>query len=153
MLLTYQPDLTADVIDIGQGRPVLLVHSAGTGAAQWRALVKMLAPDCRCLAPNQRGYGRSSPWPSGRPADVAAELALLETVADRAGSPLALVGRVSSSLWAVLSLAQLAGLVLSASSAAKIGIVNLFYASAAMLGVMSLLGLVAQPKGEAHDAR
>jgi MFS family permease len=67
-------------------------------------------------------------------------------------TPIALVGRVSSSLWAVLSLAQLAGLVLSASSAAKIGIVNLFYASAAMLGVMSLLGLVAQPKGEAHDA-
>ena len=35
-----------------------------------------------------------------------------------------------------------------AESAAKIGIVNLFYASAAMLGVMSLLGLVAQPKGQ-----
>ncbi len=105
MLLTYQPDLTADVIDIGQGRPVLLVHSAGAGAAQWRALVKMLAPDCRCLAPNQRGYGRSSPWPSGRPAEIAAEIALLETVADRAGSPLALVGH-SMGAWLALEFAR-----------------------------------------------
>lgn len=67
-------------------------------------------------------------------------------------TPLALVGRVSSSLWAVLSVAQLAGLVISASSAAAIGIVNLFYASAGMLAAMSLLGLVALPKGEAKAA-
>ena len=64
-------------------------------------------------------------------------------------TPLELVGRVSASLWAVLSVAQLAGLVLSASSAATLGIVNLFYASAAMLAAMSALGLAAMPKRDA----
>jgi MFS family permease len=67
-------------------------------------------------------------------------------------TPLELVGRVSSSLWAVLSLAQLAGLVLSASSAARLGIVNLFYASAGMLAAMSLVGLAGLPKGVARAA-
>lgn len=65
-------------------------------------------------------------------------------------TPIALVGRVSSSLWAVLSLAQLAGLVISGSTAAKFGIVNLFFASAALLGVMALAGWLALPK--AHEA-
>ncbi len=105
MLLRYESDLAADVIDIGQGRPVLLVHSAGMGAAQWRALVKLLADDHRCLAPNLRGYGRSTPWPNGRPAEISAELALLETVADAAGAPLALVGH-SMGAWLALELAR-----------------------------------------------
>jgi pimeloyl-ACP methyl ester carboxylesterase len=105
MLLTYQTDLTADVIDIGQGRPLLLVHSAGMGAAQWRAIVKVLGREYRCLAPNQRGYGKSSSWPNGRPAEVSAELALLETVADRAGATLALVGH-SMGAWLALELAR-----------------------------------------------
>ncbi len=105
MLLRYEPELTADVIDIGQGRPVLLVHSAGMGAAQWRALVKVLGQEYRCLAPNLRGYGRSSPWPSGRPAEISAELALLEKVADCAGAPLALVGH-SMGAWLALELAR-----------------------------------------------
>jgi pimeloyl-ACP methyl ester carboxylesterase len=105
MLLTYETDLTADVIDIGQGRPLLLVHSAGMGAAQWRAIARVLGREYRCLAPNLRGYGRSSPWPSGRPAEPSAELALLETVADRAGAPLALVGH-SMGAWLALELAR-----------------------------------------------
>jgi MFS family permease len=64
-------------------------------------------------------------------------------------TPVALVGRVSSSLWAVLSLAQLGGLTISASTAARIGVVNLFYASAGMLAVMSAVGLAALPKDSA----
>lgn len=105
MLLTYHSGLTADVIDIGQGRPLLLIHSAGMGAAQWRAIIKVLGREYRCLAPNLRGYGRSSPWPSGRPAEVSAEIALLETVADEAGAPLALAGH-SMGAWLALELAR-----------------------------------------------
>jgi pimeloyl-ACP methyl ester carboxylesterase len=105
MLLTYETELTAEVIDIGQGRPLLLIHSAGMGAAQWRAIVKVLGRDYRCLAPNLRGYGKSSPWPSGRPAELSAEIALLETVAGRAGAPLALVGH-SMGAWLALELAR-----------------------------------------------
>jgi len=105
MLLTYEAGLTADVIDIGQGRPVLLIHSAGMGAAQWRAILKVLGRGRRCLAPNLRGYGKSAPWPNGRPAEISAELALLETVADAAGAPLALVGH-SMGAWLALELAR-----------------------------------------------
>lgn len=105
MLLKYDTGLTADVIDFGQGRPRLLIHSAGMGAAQWRAFIKAVGDEYWCLAPNLRGYGRSSPWPSDRPAEVSAELALLESVAERAGAPLALVGH-SMGAWLALELAQ-----------------------------------------------
>ena len=61
-------------------------------------------------------------------------------------TPIPLVGRVSSSLWALLSIAQLAGLVLSGSTAQRLGIVNLFFASAAMLVLMAAAGTFALPK-------
>lgn len=105
MLLKYDTGLTADVIDFGQGPPCLLVHSAGMGAAQWRVLSRVLGNEYRCLAPNLRGYGRSSAWPLGRPAEIAAEIALLESVADHAGSPLSLVGH-SMGAWLALELAR-----------------------------------------------
>jgi pimeloyl-ACP methyl ester carboxylesterase len=77
LLYEYKHKLVVDVIDIGQGPPVLFVHSAGMGAAQWRGLARALGASFRCLAPNLRGYGRSSPWPSGAPAEIEAELDLL----------------------------------------------------------------------------
>jgi pimeloyl-ACP methyl ester carboxylesterase len=105
MLLTYGKDLAADVIDFGQGPPLLLIHSAGMGAAQWRVLARALGETHRCIAPNLRGYGRSSPWPEGRPGEIAAELALLESVADTLASPLHLVGH-SMGAWLALELAR-----------------------------------------------
>jgi pimeloyl-ACP methyl ester carboxylesterase len=105
MLLSYGKQLTADVIDIGQGPPVFLIHSAGMGAAQWRGLARVLAETNRAVAPNLRGYGRSSPWPEGRPAEVAAELALLEAVVATLGTPLHLVGH-SMGAWLALKLAR-----------------------------------------------
>jgi pimeloyl-ACP methyl ester carboxylesterase len=107
-LLEFEHDLTVDFIDIGQGSAVLLVHSAGMGAAQWRALARRLKERHRCLAPNLRGYGRSTPWPEGRPTDPAAELALLEAAAQAArGEPLHLVGH-SMGAWLALGLARAA---------------------------------------------
>jgi pimeloyl-ACP methyl ester carboxylesterase len=97
--------LAADVIDIGQGPPLLLIHSAGMGAAQWRVLARALAPVHRCLAPNLRGYGRSSPWPPGRAAEIAEEIALLEAVVETLGAPLHLVGH-SMGAWLALELAR-----------------------------------------------
>jgi len=105
MLLNYDSGLTADVIDIGQGPPVLLIHSAGMGAAQWRVFMRALADERRCLAPNLRGYGRSSAWPEGCAAEIGAEIALLESVADHAGTPLSVVGH-SMGAWLALELAR-----------------------------------------------
>ena len=55
-------------------------------------------------------------------------------------TPMEMVGRVSSSVWSLLSIAQVVGLVFSGSLAAKLGIVNLFYLSAVMLALIAAFG-------------
>lgn len=58
----------------------------------------------------------------------------------QAETPMEMVGRVSSSVWSLLSIAQVVGLVFSGSLAAKLGIVNLFYLSAVMLALIAAFG-------------
>lgn len=55
-------------------------------------------------------------------------------------TPMEMVGRVSSSVWSLLSVAQVVGLIFSGSLAARLGIVNLFYVSAVMLAVIAAFG-------------
>jgi MFS family permease len=55
-------------------------------------------------------------------------------------TPMELVGRVSSSVWSLLSVAQLFGLALSGSLAQKLGIIRLFYLSAALLALIAVFG-------------
>jgi pimeloyl-ACP methyl ester carboxylesterase len=47
--------------------PVLLVHSGGFTARQWRKLSERLASTHAVLAPDLIGYGASGPWPVGAP--------------------------------------------------------------------------------------
>jgi predicted MFS family arabinose efflux permease len=61
-------------------------------------------------------------------------------------TPMELMGRVSSTVMSVLSFAQLIGLVFSGSLALALGITKLFYASAAMLALMTILGYFRLPK-------
>jgi MFS family permease len=61
-------------------------------------------------------------------------------------TPMEMVGRVSSSFMAVLSIAQLVGLVISGSLAQTLGIRNLFYASAAMLLLITVFGYFRLPQ-------
>lgn len=61
-------------------------------------------------------------------------------------TPMELIGRVSSTVMSVLSLAQLIGLVFSGSLAQALGITKLFYASAAMLALMTVFGYFRLPK-------
>ncbi len=61
-------------------------------------------------------------------------------------TPAQLVGRVSSSFMAVLSVSQLVGLVISGSLAQTLGIRNLFFASAAMLLLITVLGFFRLPQ-------
>lgn len=60
-------------------------------------------------------------------------------------TPVELIGRVSSSMWSVLSFAQLIGLILSGSFAQILGIRNLFFASAAMLAMFACFGYFRLP--------
>jgi len=55
-------------------------------------------------------------------------------------TPVAMVGRVSSSVMSVLTCSQVFGLMISGTIAQAIGIRNLFYASAAMLGAVAVFG-------------
>ncbi|MBS1787602.1 MAG: MFS transporter [Acidobacteria bacterium] len=55
-------------------------------------------------------------------------------------TPMEMVGRVSSSVWSLLSISQVVGLIFSGSLAAKLGIVNLFYVSALMLAMIAAFG-------------
>lgn len=67
-------------------------------------------------------------------------------------TPLELVGRVSASVWALLSVAQLLGLVLSGAAAQRFGITAVFYGSAALLASMAGAGWFAVPRPAAPAA-
>ena len=55
-------------------------------------------------------------------------------------TPVELAGRVSSTVWSLLSLAQVFGLVFSGSLAQRIGVINLFYLSAVFLVGVAAFG-------------
>jgi MFS transporter, DHA3 family, macrolide efflux protein len=60
-------------------------------------------------------------------------------------TPVELVGRVSSSFMSVLSISQLLGLIISGSLTQRMGIRNLFFASAAMLVLFACFGYFRLP--------
>ncbi len=55
----------------GEGQPVLLVHGfAGTARTHFDPLLRDLARDCRVIAPDLRGHGRSAALPRQYDADL-----------------------------------------------------------------------------------
>ncbi len=46
-------------LDVGQGRPVLMVHGNPSWSFYWRHLVRELSPDHRCVVPDHLGMGLS----------------------------------------------------------------------------------------------
>jgi MFS family permease len=57
-------------------------------------------------------------------------------------TPVTMVGRVSSSVMSVLTCSQVFGLMISGTLAQAIGIRNLFFASAATLGLVAAFGYI-----------
>jgi len=78
--------------EAGTGPGVVCIHSNASTSGQWRSLMDLLAPKFRVLAPDSYGSGKSPRWPSDRLIRLRDEVALIEPVLARAGSPLALVG-------------------------------------------------------------
>lgn len=78
--------------EAGTGPGVVCVHSNAGSSGQWRGLMDLLAPKFRVLAPDSYDSGKSPQWPSNRVIRLRDEVALIEPVLARAGSPLALVG-------------------------------------------------------------
>jgi pimeloyl-ACP methyl ester carboxylesterase len=78
--------------EAGTGPGVVCTHSNASTSGQWRALMDLLAPRFRVLAPDSYDSGKSPQWPSDRIISLRDEVTLIEPVLARAGSPLALVG-------------------------------------------------------------
>ena len=78
--------------EAGAGPGVVCLHANASTSGQWRGLMDRLAPKFRVLAPDSYGAGKSPDWPSDRAIRLLDEVALIEPVLARAGSPLALVG-------------------------------------------------------------
>jgi pimeloyl-ACP methyl ester carboxylesterase len=73
-----------EYLELGSGEPVLLLHSSGSSAAQWRSLAERLAERYRVIAPDLYGYGGTAHWPGRRPFHLECEAEIV----------LALLGRV-----------------------------------------------------------
>jgi pimeloyl-ACP methyl ester carboxylesterase len=78
--------------EAGIGPGIVCTHANASTSAQWRGLMDLLAPKFHVLAPDSYGSGKSPQWPTDRVLGLRDEVALIEPVLTRAGSPLALVG-------------------------------------------------------------
>ena len=70
----------------------MCLHSNASASAQWRPLMERLSPRFRVLAPDSYGAGKSPAWPTDRIVMLRDEVAFLEPIFERAGSPFCLVG-------------------------------------------------------------
>ena len=68
----------------------------------------------------------------------------------QSATPLPLVGRVSSGVISLISLAQIAGLIFSGQFAALLGLRHLFFTSATLLLALALLGARSAPLTQTH---
>ncbi|HYD94667.1 MAG TPA: alpha/beta hydrolase [Noviherbaspirillum sp.] len=80
------------VRETGAGASVVCIHSNASSSSQWRALMDLLAPEYRVMAPDSYGSGKSPDWRSDRVISLADEVALIEPLLAPAQSPVTLVG-------------------------------------------------------------
>jgi pimeloyl-ACP methyl ester carboxylesterase len=78
------PGVTLNVVDQGQGTPLLLVHGFPLDHTMWRGQIDAFSSPCRVIAPDLRGFGASSVTPGTVSMaqfadDLAALLAALDT--------------------------------------------------------------------------
>ena len=84
--------LTPFFREAGAGPGIVCLHANASSSNQWRALMELLAPKFRVLAPDSYGAGKSPAWPTSRSVSLRDEAAFLEPVFARAGEPLTLIG-------------------------------------------------------------
>jgi len=77
-----------EYLELGSGDPVVLLHSSGSSATQWRSLAERLGKRYKVIAPNLYSCGGTSQWPGRGPFHLECEaeivLALLKRVNKRA---------------------------------------------------------------------
>src|SRR3954468_3640060 len=50
-------------VDVGHGLPVVLLHAFPLNRSMWEPQVAALLGECRCIVPDLRGFGDSTPEP------------------------------------------------------------------------------------------
>ena len=77
-----------EYLELGSGDPVVLLHSSGSSATQWRSLAERLGERYKVIAPYLYNYGGTSQWSGRGPFHLECEaeivLALLKRVNKRA---------------------------------------------------------------------
>jgi pimeloyl-ACP methyl ester carboxylesterase len=77
---------------LGEGTPVVLLHSGGMSGRQWRRLAGLLAERHRVVVPDFLGSGENPPWPDGAPFDFRFDVGAVGELLDGLGAPAHLVG-------------------------------------------------------------
>jgi pimeloyl-ACP methyl ester carboxylesterase len=78
--------------DVGQGAPVVFLHSGGSTGAQWRKTCNHLEGRWRLLSLNFYGLGGTDPWPGPDDLTHDDEGVLVAALAAALGEPIHLVG-------------------------------------------------------------
>jgi pimeloyl-ACP methyl ester carboxylesterase len=81
-----------EYLELGVGEPVMLLHSSGSSAGQWRALAEQLSQRYHVIAPDLYGYGGTARWPGQRPFLLECEAEIVLELLRRLGQPAHLVG-------------------------------------------------------------
>ncbi len=87
-----QPETAPHYRTWGTGPPLMLLHSRGASAEQWRHMGPLLAQQWTVLAADLYGHGKTSPWPGAAPVTHDDEAALVASLLQRQPQPSHLVG-------------------------------------------------------------
>jgi 3-oxoadipate enol-lactonase len=96
------PDNALAHADVGRGLPVLLLHAFPLNRSMWEPQIAALFGECRCIAPDLRGFGdspTSGPFTMDRNADDVAALLDALQIEQAVVAGLSMGGYVALSLW------------------------------------------------------
>lgn len=103
--------------ELGDGEPVVMIHSSGMSSRQWRGLAKLLAPTHRAVMPDLLGSGATRGWTPADTFSIDEDTQLVLAVIRALDRPVHLVGH---SYGAMLALA--AARALPASQVRRIAV-------------------------------
>jgi pimeloyl-ACP methyl ester carboxylesterase len=99
--------LTLNVVRLGEGEPLVLLHPLGGELVVWEPVMPLLAPSRDVVAPDMAGFGRSPELPEDEEPTPAALARAVAALMDELGIESAHVAGVSLGGWVALELGRL----------------------------------------------